>query len=78
LGNFGGTFNLGYFDGGTSWRNVGEPTGAVSFALPLRKLKGALKGKHTAAHREHIVAGILDKVVFGGTRKEAKMESKER
>ena len=29
LGNFGGTFNLGYFD-------VGEPIGAEHSALPLR------------------------------------------
>ena len=66
---------------------MGEPTGAGSFALPLRypqicwgnqvgagnplgKLKGALKGKARAAHRRHIVRGILDKVGLGGTRKE--------
>ena len=41
---------------------------------PLGKLKGALKGKARAAHRRrigrHMLAGILDKVGLGGTRKE--------
>jgi len=36
LGNFGGTFNLGYFDRGTSGPDVGEPIGAEHSALPLR------------------------------------------
>ena len=36
LGNFGGTFNLGYFDGGTSGPGLGEPIGAIAIALPLR------------------------------------------
>jgi hypothetical protein len=36
LGHVGGTFNLGYFDGGTSGPGAGEPIGADHSALPLR------------------------------------------
>ena len=34
-GNFGGTFNLGYYDGGTSRPGLAEPIGANNRAPPL-------------------------------------------
>ena len=44
LGNFGGTFNLGYFDGGTRVPEVGEPIGAGAHSAVFKTLsKNPLK-----------------------------------